>query len=264
MRARLYGMPSLKASERHGRILEALAAEGRVEVQGLAGALGVSTVTIRSDLYYLEREQVVRRIRGGAVSARPSRYERPVDLNASLRGPEKARVAAYAASLIRDGETIIMDTGSTLAALAHAFPNQLADVAVVTNALNVATALSLHEGVTVIVTGGTLRPRLNSLVSPFGALLLGEINADVAFMSCAGVDARKGFTNGNWHEADIKQAMIRAARRVVFLADHSKIGHLATARIADPGQADLLITDGNASPEGLRELRAAGLEVVVA
>ena len=157
-------MPSLKASERHGRILDALGAEGRVEVEALAARLGVSSVTIRSDLHYLEREQIVRRIRGGAISARPSRYERPVDLNASLRGPEKARIAAHAVSLIRDGETIVMDTGSTIAALAHAFPKHLSDVAVVTNALNVATDLAGHEGVTVIVTGGTLKPRLNSLV----------------------------------------------------------------------------------------------------
>ena len=256
-------MPSLKATERHRHIIDGLNALGRVEVSELCDGLGVSSVTIRADLLYLEKAQVLRRIRGGAIAVRPSRYERPIDLNASLHGAEKDAIATVAAEMIRDGETVIIDTGSTMAALAKAFPRHLTDVAVVTNALNVATELSLHPGVTVIVTGGTVRPRLNSLVSPFGTLLLAEINADVAFMSCAGVETAKGFTNSNWEEAEIKKAMIKAANRVIFLADHSKLKHVATARIATLSEADLLITDADASTETIKELRAAGLEVAV-
>jgi DeoR family transcriptional regulator of aga operon len=116
----------------------------------------------------------------------------------------------------------------------------------------------------VIVTGGTLKPRINSMVSPFGTLVLKEINADIAFMSCSGIDPLKGFTNSNWQEAEIKQQMIRAARRTIFLADHSKLKHVATARIADLTDADLLITDSGASPDILREIKGAGLDVVVA
>ncbi|WP_202814926.1 DeoR/GlpR family DNA-binding transcription regulator [Aureimonas sp. AU22] len=254
----------MKAIERHRRIIDLLQADGRVDVEHLCGALGVSSVTVRADLLYLEKAQVLRRIRGGAIAVRPSRYERPIDLNASLHGEEKDAIAAVAAEMIRDGETVIIDTGSTMAALATAFPRSLTDVAVVTNALNVATALANHPGVTVIVTGGTVRPQLNSLVSPFGTLLLAEINADVAFMSCAGVEPRKGFTNSNWQEAEIKKAMIQAASRVIFLADHSKLGHVATARIAALEEADLLITDKGASADTIRELKASGLEVAIA
>ncbi|MEP9374769.1 DeoR/GlpR family DNA-binding transcription regulator [Mesorhizobium sp. KR1-2] len=257
-------MPSLKATERHQKIMDQLSATGRTDVSELAEALGVSTVTVRADLLYLEKNQVLRRIRGGAISVRPSRYERPVDINASLRSNEKNAIAALAAEMIRDGETIIMDTGSTIAALAALFPKTLTDIAVVTNSLAVATELADHPGATVIITGGTLRPKLNSLISPFGDLILKEINADIAFMSCAGVDAEKGFTNSNWQEAEIKKTMIRAASRVVFLADHSKLKHVATARIAPLSEADMLITDSNASAETLKELRAAGLEIVVA
>ncbi len=260
----LYHMPSLKATERHNRIIDQLNATGRTDVTELSEALGVSTVTIRADLLYLERSQVLRRIRGGAISVRPSRYERPVDINASLRSKEKNAIAELAATMIRDGETIIMDTGSTIAALANVFPKTLTDIAVVTNSLVVANELADHPGATIIVTGGTLRPKLNSLISPFGDLVLKEINADIAFMSCAGVDAEKGFTNSNWQEAEIKKSMIRSASRVIFLADHSKLRHVATARIARLGDADLLITDSNASAETLKDLRAAGIEVVVA
>lgn len=257
-------MPSLKATERHQRIMDALSADSRVTVADLSAALGVSSVTIRADLAELERAQALRRIRGGAIAATPSRYERPHELDETLRVAEKRAIAAVAAGLVRDGETIILDTGSTVAAMARAIPAGLANVAVVTNALNLALALSAHPGLTVVVTGGTVRPRLNTLVSPFGALLLEHVNADVAFMSCAGVSPEKGFTNSNWAEAEIKRAMIRAASRVVFLADHSKLRHVASARIAAVAEADMLITDAGASVEAVRELRATGLEVVIA
>ena len=257
-------MPSLKATERHQKIIEQLGTTGRTDVMELSKMLGVSTVTVRSDLLYLEKSQVLRRIRGGAISVRPSRYERPVDINASLHHDEKNAIAALAADMIRDGETIIMDTGSTVAALASLFPRQLSDIAIVTNSLPVAAELADHPGATVIVTGGTLRPKLNSLVSPFGELVLKEINADIAFMSCAGVDPEKGFTNSNWQEAEIKKSMIRAASRVIFLADHTKLKHVATAKIADLSEADILITDSGASVETLKELRATGIEILIA
>lgn len=260
----LRNMTSLKASERHSAILERLNATGRIDVLELVSELGVSSVTIRSDLLYLEKGHLLRRIRGGAVAVRLSRYERPVDINSSLHADEKAAIAAAAAKMIHDGETIILDSGSTVEALADSLPLNLGNIAVVTNSMNIAGRMVDHPGATVIVTGGTMRPKVNSLISPLGDLILREINADIAFVSCAGVDAEKGFTNSNWHEAEIKRAIIRAASRVVFLADHSKLKHIATARIIGIDEADLLITDNKASAETVRELRAAGLEVVVA
>jgi DeoR/GlpR family transcriptional regulator of sugar metabolism len=257
-------MTSLKANERHQRILSQLNADGRLDVTEMAVALAVSTVTVRADLLYLERAQMLRRIRGGAIATRSSRFEFPVEVNVQLHSAEKRAIAIAAAQYFHPGETVIMDTGSTIAALAAEIPRDLANLGVVTNSLSVAQELTAHPGATVIVTGGTLKPRLNSLISPFGDLILREINADVAFLSCAGVDAEKGFTNANWEEAEIKKAMIRAARRIIFLADHSKIGHIATARIAALNQADLLITDTGVSAERLRELRSAGIEVQVA
>jgi DeoR family transcriptional regulator of aga operon len=257
-------MSSLKAIARHRHIVDVLQAHGRASVAALCADLAVSSVTIRADLFYLEKAQVLRRIRGGAIAVHPSRYERPLDLNASLRRAEKEAIADLAAGMIRDGETIIIDTGSTMVALAKAMPRHLTDVAVLTNALDVAIELSLHPGMTVILTGGTVRPRVNSLVSPFGTLLLNEINADVAFVSCTGVESEKGFTNSNWQEAEIKKAMIKAASRIIVLADHSKLKHVATARIAALDEADLLITDSGASADTIRELRAGGLQVAVA
>jgi DeoR/GlpR family transcriptional regulator of sugar metabolism len=258
-----------RSSPRHERILEMLSASGVVEVTTLAEALSVSAVTIRADLDALEKRRLIRRIRGGAMALRPARFERPVDLPSQTFSAEKEAIADLAASLVRDGETVILDAGTTTLALAQALPRGLTDVVVVTNALDIAIALQGHPGVTVIVTGGRLKrggrnAASRSLISPFGTHLLREINADVAFLCCAGVDPARGFTNGNWDEAEIKQAMIAAALRVIVVADHGKIGHVGSARIAPLDQIDLLVTDSGAPAADIQALEAAGLRVVVA
>lgn len=254
---------------RHERIIEMLADKGVVEVTALAEELGVSTVTIRADLDALEKRRLIRRIRGGAMALRPARFERPIDLPSQSFSDEKERIADLAASMVRDGETVILDAGTTTLAIARALPEVLTDVVVVTNGLDIAIALQAHAGVTVIVTGGRLKRggrnvHSNSLISPFGATLLREINADVAFLCCAGVDAARGFTNGNWEEAEVKKAMIASARRIVFVADHGKIGHVGSARIAPLEQADLLITDNTAAAADIQALELAGLQIAVA
>lgn len=257
-------MTSIKARDRQLAIIEALHADGKIEISEIARRLSVSIVTVRTDLHELEQAHALRRIRGGAVAIRPSRYERSIEASLLTRSKEKQRIAAIAALLVKDNETVIMDTGSTTAAVARALPKTLKNVAVITNSLNIVFELRHHSGITLIVTGGTLRPLLNSLVSSFAQLLLREINADIAFMSCSGVDIEKGFTNGNWEEADMKKSMVRAARRVVFVADHSKLQHIATARIADLSEAQLLITDAAAPPDLVRRLREVPLQVQLA
>jgi DeoR family transcriptional regulator of aga operon len=258
-----------RSNPRHDRILELMQEKGVAEVTALAELLGVSAVTIRGDLDALERLRLVRRIRGGAMLLRPARFERPLDVPGQSFSGEKQRIGEVAASLVRDGETIILDAGTTTLALAMALPGSLTDVVVVTNGLDIATALQDHPGIAVIITGGRLKPgrragHARSLISPFAANLLREINADTAFLCCAGVDAARGFTNGNWEEAEVKQSMIAAALRVVFVADHGKIGHVGSARIAPFEQADVLVTDSGATAADVQALEAAGLRVIVA
>ncbi|MEO3432567.1 DeoR/GlpR family DNA-binding transcription regulator [Inquilinus sp. CAU 1745] len=257
-------MPSLQATLRHQSIVDFLHRDGNVHVADLAEKLQVSAVTIRADLDYLEEQQVLSRTRGGAVPARPRRFELPLEMTIQDHADEKKRIARLGASMVRSGETVILDVGSTTTELAKSLSRDLQDVVVVTNALNIALALENHSGVTVVVTGGTLRTMQHSLVAPFAALLLKEINADLAFIGCNGVDSEKGFTNTNLAEAEVKHAMIEAASRCVFLADHAKLMRVATARVAPLEAADLLITDEGATSEQLRALRRAGLEIAVA
>lgn len=257
-------MPSLQATLRHQSIVDALHRRGNVRVADLAEMLEVSSVTIRADLDFLESQSVLRRTRGGAVPMRPRRFELPLEMTSQDNSGAKRSIALKATSLIRDGETVILDVGSTTTELAKSLPQSLVDVVVVTNSLNIALILEDHPGITVVVTGGTLRPQQHSLVAPFGNLMMGHINTDLAFLGCSGVDPIKGFTNTNLPEAEIKQAMIKAAARTIFIADHTKLLHVATAKVADLLDADLLITDADAPSDAVRQLRKQGLEVLVA
>lgn len=254
---------------RHERIIKILSKDRIVEVARLSDALGVSAVTIRSDLDALERQMLLRRIRGGAISVQTARFERLLELPSQSFALEKERIGGFAARMVRNGETVIFDAGTTTLSMAAALPSDLRDVVVITSSLDIAIALENHDGVTVMVTGGTVKKtgrnmRSRSLISPFVGLLLGQVNADCAFLCCAGIDDQRGFTNAQFEEVEVKRAMLSASRRAVMLGDHGKIGHVAGARIAGVEEVSLLVTDKGAEPARIRALEAAGLEVVLA
>ena len=177
---------------------------------------------------------------------------------------EKERIGNFAAGLVQDGETIILDVGGTTTELARALSPSLRNVVVITNALNIALLLESHPGVSVVVTGGTLRPLQHSLVNPYGTLLLQEVNADKAFLGCNGVHPDKGFTNTNLQEAEVKRAMLEAASEAFVLADHTKIMKVATARIAPLSAVTGLITDHQAKAEDIEVLQNSGLNISLA
>lgn len=252
---------------RHQRILDMVAEHRMVEVAQLADTLGVSAVTIRTDLDMLDRRNLLRRIRGGAVAVRPARFQRPLDLLAHSFDDEKGRIGAMAARIVRNGETIILDAGTTTLAMAAALPDDLRDVVVLTSSLEIALTLNDHSGISVFVTGGKLKKEgrnssSRSLIPPYGTYLLEQINADCAYLCCAGIDGERGFTNAFLDEIPIKRAMLASARRAVMLGDHGKLGHVAGARIADLGEVTTLITDSGARPAQLQALEAKGLEVL--
>jgi DeoR family fructose operon transcriptional repressor len=255
---------ALKAALRHDTIRRATEVDGRVSIADLKDRLGVTEVTIREDLKFLESAKVLKRIRGGAVVRRNGAIEMPLEQTSTTNHAEKMAIGAYAASLVKNGQTIIIDVGGTTTELANSLSAELLRVVVITNGLNIALGLESLPGISVIVTGGTLRPLQHSLVAPMGTILIEKLKADVAFLGCNGVDPARGFTNANIAEAEIKQAMVQSAERVVFLADHDKIGAVASAFVGDISCADLLITDTGADPPALANLRSEGLNVVTA
>jgi len=254
---------ALKAALRHDTIRRAIEVNGRVSIADLKGRLGVSEVTIREDLKFLETARVLTRIRGGAVVNRNGGIEMSLEETSTTNRAEKMAIGTYAASLVENGQTVIIDVGSTTTELAKALSAELVQVVVITNGLNIAFGLESLPGVSVIVTGGTVRPLQHSLVAPMGTILLEKLKADVAFLGCNGVDPTRGFTNANIAEAEIKQAMVRSAEKVVFLADHDKIGRVASAFVTEISGADLLITDEAVDADLLSNLRGDGLAVEV-
>lgn len=169
--------------------------------------------------------------------------------------------------MVASGETVLLDVGTTTTAVARALiaRTDLRDVTVFTTALNVALELEgAYPRITVVVTGGTVRPLQHSLVNPLATVLLGKINATIAFIGCNGVDVRGGVTNINLPEAEIKRAMLLAARRRVIVADGSKLGEVELAKVCDLEEVSLVITDQTADPAVVGEIQAVGCEVELA
>lgn len=271
---------NLPAAVRRGQILEIIVQRGFARVGELSEHFGTSGVTIRSDLDALSVARAIQRVHGGAIAgaalgapagqtggaAQPS-LEKPFELAALAATAEKARIAAAAAGLIRSGQAIVLDVGTTTTAIARAMlaRDDLEDVVVITNALNIALALEpAIPRFTVVVTGGTLRPLQHSLVDPLAGAVLSQIRADIAFIGCSGVDAIAGITNVNLPEADLKRRMIAAAARSIVVADSSKLGIAQLSRVAPISEIDTLITGVEGNAQQIQLLRAVGLTVVVA
>jgi Transcriptional regulators of sugar metabolism len=253
--------------ERREQMLVVVRDHDFVRVAELGSMFGVSEMTVRTDLDALAERGVLRRVRGGAVQVSPARRERPFAETSAAFAVEKSRIGHAAAQLVNQGETIILDVGTTTTAVARALLHRddAGEIVVVTNALNI--ALELEAGaprITVIVTGGTLRPLQHSLINPIGDSVLERIAGATLFLGCNGVHPVAGVTNINLPEADIKRRMLRAARRRMVVADGSKIGEIEVARLCGVSEVDVLVTGSSAQPEMVRRLRAAGLEVLIA
>jgi DeoR family transcriptional regulator, aga operon transcriptional repressor len=251
---------------RRRAVADLVASQGFVPITEIASRFDVSTVTARSDVDQLAERGVVRRVRGGAMASRWLRAERPMEETTSAQAAEKAAVAHTAAQLVDSRSTVILDVGTTTTAVARAMTQRedLTDITVVTSGLTVAMELEPHiPRFTVILTGGTLRPLQHSLVDPLADLLLDRMHADLAIISCNGVDPTAGITNVNLPEVAVKQRMLAAARRRIVVADGSKVGAVSRARICRLGDVDLLITDSTAPADVLDELADGEIDLTV-
>ncbi|WP_022882567.1 DeoR/GlpR family DNA-binding transcription regulator [Gryllotalpicola ginsengisoli] len=259
----------LSASERRSRTLASVVRRGFVRVADLAEEFGVSTVTVRADLDVLEADGAIRRVRGGAMPAGAADLtEQSLEHEADERADEKARIAVRAVDELESGMSVLLDVGSTTAAVARELARResLTDLTVITNGLAIALALEpAVPRLQVVVTGGTLRPLQHSLVAPLADTLLPRVRADVAVIGCNGVDVEAGLTNINLPETEVKRAMIAAATRTVVVADGSKLGRVHLGAVAAVADVDVIITGRGAPRRCLADLRAVGgPQVVVA
>jgi DeoR family transcriptional regulator of aga operon len=257
----------IPAEMRREQMLAFVNSRDFVRVSDLSARFGVSEVTVRGDLDTLADRGQLKRIRGGAMPRPMPQPERSFEEMQAARVDEKARIGELAASLVSQGETVILDVGTTTTAVARALANRLDlyDVVIFTNSLNIAIELeSAIPRFTVVVTGGTLRPMQHSLVDPMGGLMLERINARTVFLGCNGIDPNGGITNINLPEAEIKRRMLQAARQRVIVADGSKVGRVELAYLCGVDEIDLLITDSSADPAVLNALREKELHIMLA
>ncbi len=257
---------NLPAEVRQQLAHEHLQQRGFVRVRDLSERFGVSTVTARNDLQALEERHLAQRVHGGAMPVDRARGERSFEEVAEQHAPEKRAIAEAAASLISSGESILLDVGTTTAALAAALVarTELVDVNVITNGLSIALTLeAAHPRLSIVVTGGTLRPKQHSLVDPLAGSMLKGLSVDTVFLGCNGIDPEGGVTNINLPEAEIKRAMIAVSRRCVVLADSTKFATRALATVCEIDDVDVVVTDAGVAADDVEWLRVRGVDVIV-
>lgn len=237
---------------------------GRVTVEELAERFAMSTVTIRGDLEALARAGTVTRSHGGALPATRSVHDTPRPIKETRRMPEKRRIGEAAARLINDGETIILDSGSTTVEIARQIRlRKWQSLTVVTNALNIALELSGMASVRVMMLGGLLRQTSYSLAGPDAEQALSRISADRLFLGVDGLDPAVGVTTPDPQEASLNALMLKVSREVVAVLDASKLGQRRLSVIAPVTSLDLVTTDTSAAKIYITALRERGVETML-
>ena len=251
----------LLIEERRRRIRDLLRDHGRVTVDALASRFGTSQVTIRADLSALATVGALTRTHGGAVPS-AEETDQPLGVKKLRHHAEKVRIANAALALIRDGETIILDSGTTTAEIARGLKRlPLNSINVITNALNIAALLLEVPSVRLIVPGGILRRESNSLSGPMAESALDSLQADRVYLGADAIDPEIGVMTPHLAEAELNAKMIRISQQVVVVADSSKLQRRNISLIAKVQQLHMLITDRGAPAEAVEDLRARGVEV---
>jgi DeoR/GlpR family transcriptional regulator of sugar metabolism len=256
---------------RWNELLELLAADGQLQVERAATVLGVSAATVRRDLDELARQQMLTRIRGGAV-AQGVTYDLPLRYKSERHPSEKQRIAAVAAGLVKPGQIAGLNGGTTTTEVARALATR-ADLnsrapapalTVVTNALNIATELAVRQHIKIVTTGGVARPQSYELTGPLATGVLEQVVLDIAILGVDGIDAAAGATAHHEGEASINRLMAQRASRVVIAADSSKVGRRAFARICTAREVDVLVTDAGIAAADAAKLEEAGVDIEIA
>jgi DeoR family fructose operon transcriptional repressor len=251
------------AEERQRAIVERLRQFGSVTVEELAETFGVSAPTIRGDLARLEGRGLLVRAHGGAIRADGTLYEPSHEDRRVMRRDEKKAIARAASEMVKNGETILLDAGTTSLELALLLQAKHA-LTVVTNSLANAMVLMDSQNVDVIMVGGQLQRRRRAALGPLAVRFLDGFRVDRAFMGFNGVDAAGGLTVVDFDAAEIKRKMMAAASQCVVIADSDKIGRVAFAAVAPIVAAGVVLTDKGADPSALAQINDLGVRVEVA
>ena len=250
-------------AERRKSISDFLKTHKVLSVEYLSAHLGCSAMTIRRDLNYLSQQGLIQRVHGGAAVVRSEVDEPPYTIREREMQLEKQRIGLVAASLVGEREMIIIDIGSTLLYLARSLPHDK-DITVVSNWLPVVQELNRKGPLKTIFLGGEVNFGELSVTGGYTEEMLENFNADKLFLGVAGVSPEFGLTDYHIEEIQVKRQMIKCAKKVIVLADHSKFGRVAPLKTAGLGSVHQIITDDGITEADRRSVESFGVEVIVA
>ncbi|ADF51115.1 MAG: DeoR/GlpR transcriptional regulator [Zunongwangia sp.] len=248
--------------KRHQLILDKLNHEHHVEVSDLCEELKVSAVTIRKDLKLLEDKGLLYRIHGGASLENPYINDRPINEKEKISVSEKSDISKKAAELIKDNDSIMIASGTTVQQLARSITNK-GSLNVITSSLNVALELLNHQNIQVIQLGGNLRHSSSSVTGHYAQHILEHISCSLLFLGVDGIDLDYGCTTTSLEEALLNQKMMEASQRTIILADSSKFGKKSFGRICGLEQVDQVITDSGISPNLAKKIKDLGVKLSI-
>ncbi|MBB5317375.1 transcriptional repressor AgaR [Tunturibacter empetritectus] len=242
--------------ERRQYILALARQNGRVIVEDLSKDLGISRITIRKDLDYLQAKGVLQRTHGGALLPQSGAlFDPSLKEKETQHSQEKQRIADAAVALVKEGQCVLLDSGTTTTAIAKGL-KKFSYLTIITNAVNIAAELSGTD-FEVILTGGSLRRNSFSLVGPLAEEVLAEMHADILFLGVDGFDLEIGLTTPNVMESRVNRAMVKASTTTVAVCDSTKFNRRSLSKIVDVAAIHHVITDTDlpkAMAEGIRDL----------
>lgn len=250
----------LFAEERKEQILLLLRENTKILVPELCKIFQVSPATIRNDLRDLEKDGKLRRTHGGAIPVGKSSFEMSSADKEVTCLEQKQKIAEYAAQLIEDGDTIALDSGTTMLELAK-FLTDKQKLTVVLNDIKIASFLEQNSNANIVLIGGMLRHGFRCTIGPMTVDALKDLNVDKAFIATNAFSAEKGFTTPDLNQAEVKKALIQTASERIVLCDSSKIGKITFASFATIHDIDKLITDDQISPKMNRYLKELQEEI---
>lgn len=248
--------------ERRQSILRLLQEQSGVHVGDLAKRFDVSEGTVRNDLTALEEEQLIVRVRGGAILRDSQPPAAPLLSRARVNFDSKQRIARWAADMVEDGSAILLDASTTVLSIVP-FLAERRNLTIVTNGLEAARALAQNPNHTVIVVGGILLPDGNALAGTLSEPILKDLYIQTAFVSCVGLTAENGLTETDFQQAQLKSLLVRLARQVVALVDSTKFGKVALAPFMRMPDLTHLVTDDGISADMTEQVRRANVALTI-
>lgn len=248
------------AEERQRKIAQMLDESSSLKVTELAEAFDVSESTIRRDLQELEERNLLKRTHGGAVGIQRRGFEPSFKEKREEFFRDKEKIGELAERLVEDGDSVILDTGTTTLEIAKRIKSK--KLTVITNSLDIAEELSDMENIELIMTGGTLRGNTRAMVGYLAEGTLKNFKADLAFIGANGVSLKDGITTPNHIEAMTKRAMIASSSRVYAVCDASKFNQVSFAVIMPVNEVSAIITSGEIEEETLRSFKDQGIEII--